>query len=803
MRTLLTRGCIALMAIACLPTAARPALSPLETVGEVRSLSYGEAAEARPVHLRGIVTFYDPEQQVLFIQDATGSVYLDTTVTFPIVAGSRVEVWGTTGAGYTTQVEPTRIRELSRGALPAPAVLDYEDAARHENDCRFVTLEGVVRAASRQFVGPARVYLLQMETEGHMIEVAISSFPHFEPYQLLDATVRVTGDLGGNFNASDQIVGLQLMVTDASQLQVLERPEVDPLRLPITPLGVLVRSDQALFGTTRVRTEGVVTLYDPNERLVIHEGDSDLLVQTRQMDPIAIGQHIEVTGFPSALDGSPVLENAQFMAAGNVEPVTPRDISFGEAMTGKFGNHVVALEGELISETREGHLDTLTLKSGERVFQAIFRKTAGQRDPIPLYPTGTRLRIAGVCIVHVRGFWGAVESFQIHMRSLNDISVVAPAPWWTVRRMLYATSGLLAVVLMALAWGLWMRRRLSFHEKLVRQKIESEAARAVTLAHLERQRSHILELINSFEPLPSVFTAIHVHASEMWPHVSSYSHVLQDRKLVLLACSHPSTLDTERLKLVDPTHSAEACALAVRSRSLATVSEPRCVWSRPLISSHGEILGTMTFEGKAGQPVAFHQEAFDFGCNLAAIAIDNRRLYEDALHRSQHDQLTGLANRALLDSRIEEAVERAGVSGCSAAVLFLDLDKFKTINDSYSHRVGDLYLCEVARRFQSCLRECDTLGRVGGDEFIVVIADLLDASQATTIAQRLLDTMRPPVVVEGITIQGSVSIGMAIFPDCGSNAAELKHEADAVMYEAKRAGGDQIGAGPMVMRCGV
>jgi diguanylate cyclase (GGDEF)-like protein len=788
----LGRGCAILLAIACLSVCLRASSPPLTAVAAVRSLRHEQAAEPRNVHLHGIVTLYDPVLGVFFFQDPTGSIFLDTRLNFPVVAGSRVELWGKTAPGYTTEIVPEQIREISRGPLPKAAFVNYRAAASHENDCRFVIMEGIVRSATLQGEGPAHVFLLQLEAGTGTVEVAIANFPHFDPSQLLDTTVRVTGNLGGNFNALNQILGLQLMVSDSSQLQILRRPVVNPFRLPLTPLRNFLISDKALLGSERVLTRGVVTLYDPGEKLAIQDEDSNLLVQTRQMEPIAIGQLVEVTGFPSVINGSPALGTAQAIPAGTVSPSVAQPISFANAMSGKFGNNLVTIEADLVSETREGDLDTLTLHSGDRVFQAVFRKIIGDSDPIPVFQPGTRLRVTGICILHVRGFWEDVESFQIHLRSARDISVLALPPWWTVRHLLLIISGLLGVAIVAIVWGLWVRRRLSFQEKLVRQKIEAEAERLVTLAHLEQQRSHILELINSFEPLIKVFAAIHRHAAEMWPGACSYSHLLKDRKLVLLAGSDPSILDSVRLQTVDPTHSSEACAIAVRTCSLAHLSVTRSVWSRPLISSGGEILGTVTFEGIDADSVPFNQQALDFACNLATIAIDNRRLYEDALHRSQHDQLTGLANRALLDDRIEEALEHARTSSSRAAVLFMDLDRFKAINDTYSHKVGDLYLCEIARRFQACLRSCDTLSRVGGDEFVAVIPSLPDPDQATIVAYRLLTAMRTPVLVDGIRIQGSVSIGMAIFPEFGSNAIELKHQADSAMYEAKRSGGNKI-----------
>jgi diguanylate cyclase (GGDEF)-like protein len=790
---------ISLLAMGFVPILAKAAPSALTTVAQVRALTYEQASEARPVTLKGVITFYDHAQEVVFFQDETGPIYIHVAHDFPVVAGSRVEIKGVTGQGYTPEIEPTDIQENSRGPLPKPAVVDYAEASRHEDDCRYVTMEGIVRAATVQTITTttqSRVYLLQFEVDHHRMDLAISlagsEQPEFTPAELLDATVRATGNLSGAFNAHDEIVGLQLTVNSSKQLTILKPAERRYNEIPVDRLGAILRSDRALRPAERIRTKGVLTLYDPGERMVVKDGEDTVPIETRQMDPMAIGQQIEVTGFPSALNGSPALESAQAFPAGGVTPLAAQDISFADAMSGRFSNDLVALEGEVVSETHESHLDTLTLRNGNSVFQAVFSKRPTDPDTIPAYEPGTRLRIEGVCIVHLRGFWGVVESFQIHLRSGQDVRVLALPSWWTVRHMLFVTTGLLAAVLLVFAWGVWMRRRLVMQETLLRQKAEQEAVRFDAAARLERQRSHILELINSFEPLPRVFEAIHRFAAEMWPGIEVYSHTLQNRRLILLAGSHLSEADKERLQSVDPTHSPEPCARCVSTRKMVARSTPHPLWSRALVSSHGEILGAMTFECDAAAPVAFNQEAFDFGCHLAAIAIDNRRLYENALHRSEHDQLTGLPNRVLVDARLEDALLHARESKGAVAILFLDLDNFKTVNDTHSHRVGDLYLCEVAHRFRACLRESDVLGRVGGDEFIVVIADMLDESLAREVAARLVQSMQVPFYVEEITIRGSVSIGVAIFQDFGSTASELKHQADAAMYAAKRAGGGRV-----------
>ena len=141
---------------------------------------------------------------------------------------------------------------------------------------------------------------------------------------------------------------------------------------------------------------------------------------------------------------------------------------------------------------------------------------------------------------------------------------------------------------------------------------------------------------------------------------------------------------------------------------------------RGIYSGAGERLGSLVVSGvEAYQEQA--GEALEMGASLAALAIDNRRLYETLIHRSQYDQLTNAANRFLLESRLDEALAHARRSQTHFALVYIDLDQFKQVNDFYGHRVGDLYLQQVAERFSEKLRGMDTLARVGGDEFIALI----------------------------------------------------------------------------------
>lgn len=159
---------------------------------------------------------------------------------------------------------------------------------------------------------------------------------------------------------------------------------------------------------------------------------------------------------------------------------------------------------------------------------------------------------------------------------------------------------------------------------------------------------------------------------------------------------------------------------------------------------------------------------------------------------AHHDPLTHLPNRMLLRDRIERALARARRDGHEAAVLFIDLDRFKTVNDSLGHALGDRLLQLFAERLRSCVRETDTVGRVGGDEFLVVIPDLREVNAAVPIAQKILDAMANDIQVDEHTIHITPSIGISAFPQDGADAQTLIANADAAMYNAKDNGRNNI-----------
>ena len=172
--------------------------------------------------------------------------------------------------------------------------------------------------------------------------------------------------------------------------------------------------------------------------------------------------------------------------------------------------------------------------------------------------------------------------------------------------------------------------------------------------------------------------------------------------------------------------------------------------------------------------------------------ISERQRFEEKLSEmASFDALTGLPNRNLLNDRLGQALAHAGRNGSQIAVGFVDLDRFKIINDTLGHDAGDELLKEIARRLSGCLRSCDTVARQGGDEFVVVLTDLARPEDASIVAQKLLDTLTPSMMLCGREIVPGASIGFAIYPQDGDNLQALLMSADKAMYSAKQAGRGQ------------
>lgn len=194
----------------------------------------------------------------------------------------------------------------------------------------------------------------------------------------------------------------------------------------------------------------------------------------------------------------------------------------------------------------------------------------------------------------------------------------------------------------------------------------------------------------------------------------------------------------------------------------------------PLFDDHGEIMGVI----ESAHDITEHLELLE--------ELKERQL--SYAHLAQHDPLTGLPNRLLFADRLSQAIHVAHRNKTKLAVLFIDLDRFKEVNDSFDHSCGDAVLKETADRFQALFREDDTIARMGGDEFTVILTHIKKDSHAALVAKKLLNAFKQPFKIKKHKLFLSASIGISLYPDHGDSVDELVRNADTAMYRAKEEG---------------
>lgn len=247
---------------------------------------------------------------------------------------------------------------------------------------------------------------------------------------------------------------------------------------------------------------------------------------------------------------------------------------------------------------------------------------------------------------------------------------------------------------------------------------------------------------------------------------------------------------TADARMFDARQDVDALAEASRFRSIARIEAANHAWTVA-------IAALPVFEQRidSGRPQLILHAGISISLLLALlmwIFLDDRaralQAANQAMQLALYDPLTGLPNRKLLDERLQQALAAAKRNGGHIALLFIDLDKFKPVNDNYGHAYGDLLLKEVAQRLRSSVRASDTASRLGGDEFVALLPEVENEHDVRVVADKILHRLMMPYPIAGHTFEISASIGAAMYPEDGADSKSLTRSADLAMYEAKNSG---------------
>lgn len=326
---------------------------------------------------------------------------------------------------------------------------------------------------------------------------------------------------------------------------------------------------------------------------------------------------------------------------------------------------------------------------------------------------------------------------------------------------------------------------------------------------LQNSRSVVLEQLATGMPLKQVLLTLVQSVERLKPDTVCSILLMDDCGTRLKDGVSPSLPDfyRESINGVRIGQGVGSCGTAAYTRELVIVSDVlthpywasirdlvartglRACWSLPVISSDDDVLGTIAlYYREPREPTEAELEFFRTISHLVGIAVEQRRFQARIAHLAHYDTLTGLPNRRELQARLQQYVGEARNSSGTMALAIIDIDKFKTINDTYGHPVGDSVIREAARRIAECVREDDIVGRLGGDELAIVFRRVSDAHEIAEIADRIAETVRLPMHIDGKSIATSSSIGVSCFPQHASDADELFIKADHALYQAKQSG---------------
>lgn len=449
-------------------TPSRPSPGVITRASQIRSLTVEQAKQGSPVRLSGVITYYDPEEPDLFIQDASGGIWVNLEIVkpnVPLSAGDFVEIQGVTEApDFAPQVGNPVFKKVGRAPLPPARRVSFAEMSSTQEDSQRVEVEGIVH---KVFKKGSLLYLEVTTADGRVIG-RLPSYKLDALLPLVDAKVRIRGTCGSQFNSANQMTGVFINIPYESEIEILRPPPAEPFNIPTRAISELLRFSLAGNLGHRVKVQGVVTLYRPGNAIFIQSESGSVFAQTQQdTSEIAVGDEVDLVGFATMGPYEPELQNAIFHRTGVGAVPKPRALSAAAALHGRFERDImfqsydgdlIVVSGKLTGDSLNPGQQILHLQDANTVFEAEF--SSAQIPPqFATLREGTLLQITGICTIELDENRQPAR-FRIRLRSVQDVEVVRLPSWWTLGRTFALLGSMILAILIMLAWAATLRLRV-------------------------------------------------------------------------------------------------------------------------------------------------------------------------------------------------------------------------------------------------------------------------------------------------------------------------------------------------------
>jgi diguanylate cyclase (GGDEF)-like protein/PAS domain S-box-containing protein len=715
-----------LFAVATLYTTVSAAQRTLTSIQAIRDLPASDLNGTPAVHIHAVVTYYDTVAPNLFVQDSTGGIWVDLrgSKLTPPRQGQRLDLRGTAQLGFSPYIAQPTWRFEGTSPPPSPISLTYQQIITGAWDARWLQIDGVVRSFVQQLEGS--VLVMDVATPTGSFKVRVPDYHGSFPMNLVDARVRFRGVCGAAFNRRNQLTAINLLVPSLADIRILEPAPPDPFAVAITPIAGIRRFSADLPDVHRVKVKGIVTAPFLRRGLFLTDPTGGVYAESQDGTPLQAGDEVEVVGFPAQGEYSPVLRSAILHPTGRHQPVEPLPITGKMALHGGYDAQLVRIEGVVRSSSQSPTSPSLTVESDDHIVFAA--PSTSLQASLSSIPVGARVALIGICSIKTDEN-GNPSAFEIVLRSSSNLTVLSRPPWLNGRRALYILVLAIVVSLAILGWVVILRRRVRQQTGIIEAKLQNEMA-------LEERYRRIFQ-----RNLTGLYIARHdgtlVDCNDACARMLGFAgreELLQDRSAAEAITRQFHQGFDARNAIVNAEHHFQRHD-----------------------GSWGWVLSNARFVSEsAGRPNLLEG---------ALVDITDRKLADERIQTLAYcDSLTGLPNRTLLLDRLTKAVANAKRHHEKLAVLFLDVDGFKNINDSLGHSFGDLLLQQLGQRLQACAREQDTVARLGGDEFLLVIDSIEEPSDAAIVAERLARDVSHEYNIQGQMLSVTCSIGISISP---------------------------------------